>query len=390
MHCIRLNLLVTLSIILELDTCNEHWQRRRDSLIIAAHVLSELALLVSIPTLVTSFWIKSSMSHRTQYTHYTTTYSSVCFVGLKPVLKEQLYRDNYDYIDKDKAEERGIPLRQNYAYSNPFKRKKKTNTVPDRVPGALYEDTCRTSGQTEHDIDLKNNYAYHPSATSVLKQSQNTKEAKCKNTKKRDKKLKPTIRKIYAPPIEVTADVHDEKTISSAASGSSGEGKAKVTIIESEPRSQEKPQIQPRKMYQPLPVVNPKLQNHGEDKKKENDSHKSTSKLPSGSAQQVQKQSAKEEAPKQEYSYVTTSIKGAKAPPTGQHDRKAVAPGKRSGCIPLKVNYAYSACNDQAKESGEVYSDGYVGPVVPPIEHTEGITLSENYAYKAKIFMKKK
>ena len=293
-------------------------------------------------------------------------------VGLKPILKEPIYPGaQYDYIDTHKAEERGITLRQNYAYSNPFKRKKKNAKNPDRVVGAVYEDTSKNGKHSEHDIKLKNNYAYRSNFTSGTAQGEgsSTKEVPSNNEKNK--------KKIYAPPMKMRDDKNTEENTYAASGASNVEGSAKVARNESKPRTKDKPHIQPRKMYAPLPVVNTK--SHSNDKKKMSDNQ-----------EKIEKSSCSDGGQKQEYTYVATSTKCDKTSQVTPTIGPVVPPEKHTEGIKVKENYAYSVAKSQAKDSGEVYSDGYVGPVVPPIKHTEGITLTDNDAYKARGMMKKK
>ncbi len=248
---------------------------------------------------------------------------------------EPVYNSQYDYIDKSKAEERGIYMKQNYAYCNPFKKKKKATMKPDGQVGAFYADT---SGAPQNDIRLKTNYAYRSTFKS--------KKASQKPSKNKDLKLK--SKDIYAPPMKMTDDQNIDETSCNFPSAS----KKNISIMaENEKKQKQKPQIHPRKIYAP-PV------------------------LAQSSDNNEKSSSSKGEVPKLEYSYVTSSMKCDQP--------KAIdKPSKRSKDIKLKENCAYTESAAHGTDNAQqVYSDGYVGPVVPPVQHTEGISLKNNYAYK--------
>ena len=60
-----------------------------------------------------------------------------------------------------------------------------------------------------------------------------------------------------------------------------------------------------------------------------------------------------------------------------------VAPAKHTEGIELKDNYAYKVAKKKEQAAYASTDEGYEGPVVAPAKHTEGISLKNNTAYKA-------
>lgn len=366
-----------------------------------------------------------------------------------------IYGAQYDYIDTDKAEEKGIKLKENYAYTNPQRRSTKKHVKnPDRIAGAVYED-AEVSADSSHaharDIMLKDNYAYRPtmnkmgSAKSLLENTQESQgeknisketyapplaslsssvvrgktmsveEMKDNSSYEKDVSLKSTVHNIYAPPTMIENPTSSETSTNEHALGTTtqlpGEDGSILSKKDSRPPRSSKPSIKPREMYAPPSVVGMKSQSLGgnaqtekggetQDKKSNKGTKTSQKSCKQSSAMteddiELLAVSSKSVALKQEYTYITTTKQDVKQPAverggegslytTGDgYVGPVVPPEKHTEGISLKQNYAYTITGKQSDACAEAYAEGYVGPVVPPVKHTEGIALKDNYAYKA-------
>lgn len=88
---------------------------------------------------------------------------------------------------------------------------------------------------------------------------------------------------------------------------------------------------------------------------------------------------------------LTGKAGGAKPADDPGYVGPVLAPSKHTEGIELKDNYAYKVT--KKKEQAAEYDspdEKYVGPVVAPMKHTEGISLENNTAYKVSVKPKKK
>lgn len=144
--------------------------------------------------------------HYCSYPHIRNNVSSFSGIkGHKPVQKankpEQQY---YDYIDTSKAEEKGIRLKKNYAYLNPFgsrDRNAAKRNRGDKKPGKnpeYVEPNTATKKQPEV-IEVKENLAYSQ-----------------QDSKKKDVNSRVTEQKTYASPL---TKIEEEESATPAEDG---------------------------------------------------------------------------------------------------------------------------------------------------------------------------
>ena len=236
----------------------------------------------------------------------------------KSDINRQRAAQYYDYIDTAKAHETGIRLEDNYAYNNPSVTGKANAGQSSQT---TYADPSRHS-ENPTDIPLKANKAYLESK----------------------KKKKTSLAKLSRAEREAYANT--TPSLKNDPSGSKSTDSLKKT--------QERATYAP-----PLAMATASVTNSSKDAQ-------ISSKGPQGTYEPL---SIDKDSSERKKSSKSKSSKLQKP----KKERQTYA-SPLDNIAPLKAAY-------NAMKSTTVDAE-YVGPVVPPPKHTEGIDLKQNYAYK--------
>lgn len=307
---------------------------------------------------------------------------SYIHTGVKPATKadsnRRLATQYYDYIDTARAEEKGIRVKDNYAYNHPKIGSKGNNTTyPDDGEYSDPNSTQRRARPKGRDKNNKISKEHTAPLSEISTVTQNEEPELYGSTKKLDPLVSKSTESLkslpkgsknetYAPPLgNLGISTADEPEILETAFVEEG----KIDIYSS-----------PQKNPDPASPMKPK------SKQKQNKSSKDM--LASGKIAKERKTYA---SPLTNMSVSQTSLSGASmqaaTPADDEYVGPVVSPAKHNEGIDLKDNYAYKLTQKKEKLELDSYAtptttDDYVGPVVPPEHHNEGIDLKDNSAYK--------
>jgi len=265
--------------------------------------------------------------------------------------EESEYRSQYDYVDKDKAYERGIPTKQNYAYRIPLRKKKRTKSHPEHRVAVVFDGTSTSNLEIKHGIELKSNRAYQTTDAMTMCDTKLNEKASCSLMSQKKEGLKPKT--IYAPPIEMRIKLADDNE-KEASKAISTEGNANVVKDEYKESITAKPIVPPRAIYEPPSLTSNTSDNLTAGKKQVTETQGGESK---GAPKLKKKKPLPTNATsKPDYSYVATSINKNSNPFFKKND-----PGIQ------KMNCVYTGNESQASKAHcQGITDRYVRPVMPP------------------------